>query len=94
MIRITGCPNGCGRPYLGEIGLVGKSPGHYQLWLGASPNGDRLNQLYRESVTEEEILDLLRPIFQQFAEQRIDGERFGDFAVRKGFVSDPSGYDI
>ncbi|HAC34126.1 MAG TPA: NADPH-dependent assimilatory sulfite reductase hemoprotein subunit, partial [Gammaproteobacteria bacterium] len=47
MIRITGCPNGCGRPYLGEIGLVGKSPGHYQLWLGASPNGDRLNQLYR-----------------------------------------------
>ncbi|MEL0083439.1 MAG: NADPH-dependent assimilatory sulfite reductase hemoprotein subunit [Gammaproteobacteria bacterium] len=82
MIRMTGCPNGCGRPYLGEIGLVGKSPGHYQLWLGASVNGDRLSRLEHESVNEEQILNILTPLIQQYAEERKSGEPFGDFVVR------------
>ncbi len=94
IIRITGCPNGCGRPALAEIGLVGKSPEHYQLWLGASPNGDRLNQLVKESATEAEIIELLTPIIQQFAADRLPGERFGDYVTRSGYVDDPTGYEI
>ncbi|MDF1818107.1 MAG: assimilatory sulfite reductase (NADPH) hemoprotein subunit [Immundisolibacteraceae bacterium] len=94
IIRIIGCPNGCGRAPLAEIGLVGKSPGHYQLWLGASPNGDRLNQLVKESATEAEILQLLRPILQSFAQERLPQERFGDFVTRSGYVDDPAGYEI
>ena len=94
IIRIIGCPNGCGRAPLAEIGLVGKSPGHYQLWLGASPNGDRLNQLVKESATEAEILELLRPILKSFADKRLPEERFGDFVTRSGYVDDPAGYEI
>lgn len=84
MVRMTGCPNGCGRPYLGEIGLVGKSPGHYQLWLGASINGDRLNTLYKESVNEEQILAILTPMIRHYAKQKKNGESFGDFVIRSG----------
>ena len=94
IIRITGCPNGCGRPSLAEIGLVGKSPGHYQFWLGASPNGDRLNQLYRESVTEAQMLEILAPMLEKFAASRIEGERFGDFVYRSGYIDDATGYEI
>lgn len=94
IVRITGCPNGCGRAPLAEIGLVGKSPGHYQLWLGASPNGDRLNQLVKESVTEEQIFELLAPMLKTFADKRLPGERFGDFVTRNGYVDDPTGYEI
>lgn len=87
VIRSTGCPNGCGRPYLGEIGLVGKVPGKYNLYLGAGFDGERLNKRYRTSVTHEEIIDELRPILLSYAKEREEGERFGDFTIRKGYVN-------
>ena len=86
IIRSTGCPNGCGRPYLGEIGLVGKVPGKYNLSLGAGFGGERLNKLYRSSVTHAEIIDALKPILLDYAKERSEGERFGDFTIRKGYV--------
>ncbi len=86
IIRSTGCPNGCGRPYLGEIGLVGKVPGKYNLYLGAGFDGERLNKLYRTSVTHEQIIDELKPILLSYAKEREEGERFGDFTIRKGYV--------
>jgi len=86
LIRMTGCPNGCGRPFLGEIGLVGRSPGKYNLYLGAGFTGNRLNTLYREMLNEQEILQELSGIIAAYAEERKAGERFGDFTVRKGLV--------
>jgi sulfite reductase (NADPH) hemoprotein beta-component len=85
-IRMTGCPNGCARPYLGEIGLIGKSPGRYNLYLGASHNGDRLNKLYGETFDEETILKALTPIIEDYARSREDGESFGDFVIRKKYI--------
>jgi len=85
-IRSTGCPNGCGRPYLGEIGLVGKAPGKYNLYLGAGLDGMRLNKLYRQAITHDEILEAVSPILKDFAQNRTDGERFGDFCIRKEYV--------
>ena len=85
-IRSTGCPNGCGRPYLGEIGLVGKAPGKYNLYLGAGLDGMRLNKLYRQAITHEEIVAELKPVLQDFAGNRSEGERFGDFCIRSGYV--------
>lgn len=85
-IRMTGCPNGCGRPYLGEIGFVGRAPGKYNLYLGASFNGDRMNVLYKEALDENQILETLDPIISGFAEQRLEGEHFGDFILRKEIV--------
>jgi len=90
VIRMTGCPNGCGRPYLAEIGLVGKAPGKYNLYLGAAFNGSRLNSLYRASVASDAIVPLLRPIIRRYSGERNPGERFGDFAIRAGYVK-PSG---
>lgn len=87
LLRITGCPNGCGRPFLGEIGLVGRSLGKYNLYFGAGFSGDRLNTLYKEVLSEEEILSELSVILGQYASERNNGERFGDFAIRKGIVS-------
>ena len=84
--RMTGCPNGCARPYLGEIGLVGKSPGRYNLHIGASFVGDRVGGLYRENLDEAGILSALTPLLEDYAASRDAGERFGDFAVRKGHV--------
>ena len=86
-IRSTGCPNGCGRPYLGEIGLVGKAPGKYNLYLGAGLDGTRLNKLYRPAITHEEIVDELRPVLEDFAANRGPEERFGDFCIRKSYVN-------
>jgi sulfite reductase (NADPH) hemoprotein beta-component len=88
VIRMTGCPNGCGRPYLAEIGLIGKSPGYYNLYLGGSFNGSRLNNLYKQTISEKEILDELRIIIQDFATNRLDKERFGDFVIRKNYVAE------
>lgn len=88
VIRMTGCPNGCGRPYLAEIGLIGKSPGYYNLYLGGSFNGSRLNNLYKETISEQEILDELRIIIDDFAKNRIVNERFGDFVIRKKYVTE------
>jgi sulfite reductase (NADPH) hemoprotein beta-component len=86
IIRSTGCPNGCGRPYLGEIGLVGKVPGKYNLYLGAGFAGERLNKLYRTSAKDSELVGLLTPIIRHYAKNRKDGERFGDFVIREGYV--------
>jgi len=86
VIRSTGCPNGCGRPYLGEIGLVGKVPGKYNLYLGAGFDGERLNKLYRTSITHDQIVEALKPILLDYAKERNEGERFGDFTIRKGYV--------
>lgn len=88
VIRMTGCPNGCGRPYLGEIGFVGKSEGHYNMYLGANFNGTRLNALYRETLTEEEILNELKPIIADYAGNRTAGEKFGDFVIRRKYVNE------
>ena len=85
-MRMTGCPNGCARPYLAEIALVGKAPGHYNLYLGASASGDRLNALYRENIGEQAILEALQPLLRRYAAERLAGESFGDFVVRLGIV--------
>ena len=88
VIRMTGCPNGCGRPYLAEIGFVGKSEGHYNLYLGGNFIGTRLNTLYKETLTEDEILAELKPIIADYAGNRSNGEKFGDFIIRKQYVKE------
>lgn len=85
-IRMSGCPNGCPRPYLAEIALVGKAVGKYNLYLGASANGDRMNALYRENIGEAQILETLAPILARYAAEREPGERFGNFVVRAGIA--------
>lgn len=86
VVRMTGCPNGCARPFLAEIGLVGKAPGRYNLHIGAAFEGTRLNAMYRENVGEKEILAALDELFGRYAAEREPGERFGDFTVRTGVV--------
>ena len=85
-IRMTGCPNGCARPYIAEIGLVGKGPGRYNLYLGAGFAGQRLGCLYRENADEDEIVDALQPLLASYSDDRDAGEHFGDFLVRTGVV--------
>lgn len=85
-IRMTGCPNGCARPALGEIAFIGKSLGKYNMYMGAGFAGDRLSKLYRENVGEDDIIDILTPIFKHYASDRKKGEHFGDFVVRTGYV--------
>ncbi|ACB75714.1 NADPH-dependent assimilatory sulfite reductase hemoprotein subunit [Opitutus terrae] len=82
IIRSTGCPNGCARPYMAEIAFVGKAPGRYQLWLGGDAAGTRLNRLYRDTVKDPEIETELRPLLTRWKNERVAGERFGDFAAR------------
>ena len=86
IMRMTGCPNGCARPYLSEIGFVGRNPGLYNLYLGAAFDGSRLSKLYAQDVNEERILALLDPLLQSYAKERKSGERFGDFCIRMGHV--------
>ncbi|MEQ9823128.1 MAG: assimilatory sulfite reductase (NADPH) hemoprotein subunit [Puniceicoccaceae bacterium] len=87
VIRMTGCPNGCARPYLGEIAFVGKAPGVYNVYLGAAFNGNRLNKLYRDAVPQDNLVPLLRPILIDYATHRKKGEHFGDFVIRAGYVA-------
>lgn len=87
-IRMTGCPNGCARPYLAEIAFVGKAPGIYNMYLGAGFHGQRLNRLYKPSLKEDQILAELAPIFKDFAANRKGGEPFGDFVIRQGYVTE------
>lgn len=82
IMRMTGCPNGCARPYLAEIGLVGRSPGRYNLYLGASYEGDRLAMLAGENMDEEKIITTLTSWFEAFVKDRRQEERFGDFVMR------------
>jgi sulfite reductase (NADPH) hemoprotein beta-component len=88
--RISGCPNGCSRPYLGEIALVGRAPGRYDLRLGADASGERLNAPHLENAAEADILAALDGLFAVYAAGRGDGERFGDFLVRTGVVTPPA----
>lgn len=88
VIRMTGCPNGCGRPYLAEIGLIGKSKGHYNLYLGGSFTGNRLNTLYKETLNEAQILTELDGLFKAYASERSKDEKFGDFVIRTGVVDE------
>jgi sulfite reductase (NADPH) hemoprotein beta-component len=82
IIRSTGCPNGCARPYMAEIAFVGKAPGRYQLWLGGNASGTRLNTLFKDVVKDPEIEAELRPILARFTKERNSGERFGDWCDR------------
>lgn len=86
VMRMTGCPNGCARPYVAEIGLVGKGPGRYNLLLGGDGRGLRLNRLYRKNLDERELLDTLEEQFRLYAAERKPKERFGDFVIRRGLV--------
>ena len=86
VIRMTGCPNGCARPYVAEIGLVGRSPGLYNLYLGAAFDGSRLNKLYARDVDKNGIVTALEPMLLRYAKERDEGERFGDFVIRAGYV--------
>lgn len=85
-IRMTGCANGCARPYIAEIGLVGKAPGRYSLFLGAGFAGQRLGSKYLDNANEQEIIDALTPLFGRYAAERRHSEHFGDFLVRAGVV--------
>ncbi|MED4715773.1 assimilatory sulfite reductase (NADPH) hemoprotein subunit [Bacillus badius] len=87
-IRMTGCPNGCARPALAEIAFIGKAPGKYNMYLGAGFSGNRLSKLYKENIGEKEILEALRSILFQYAKERQEGERFGDFVIRAGIVKE------
>ncbi|ASB90035.1 assimilatory sulfite reductase (NADPH) hemoprotein subunit [Bacillus sonorensis] len=87
-IRMTGCPNGCARHALGEIGFIGKAPGKYNMYLGAAFDGSRLSKMYRENIGEEEILKELRTILPRYAKERKEGEHFGDFVIRAGVIKE------
>jgi len=86
-LRMTGCPNGCARPYIAEIALVGKGPGRYNLYLGAAFDGSRMNKLYAEDLDDAGIVAALDPVFAAYAAKRQKGEHFGDFCIRAGFVA-------
>jgi sulfite reductase (NADPH) hemoprotein beta-component len=87
VIRMTGCPNGCARPYLAEIGLVGKGPGRYNLYLGAAFDGSRLSKLYAEDLDHGGIITTLDPLFAAYAKERAAGEHFSQFVIRSGVVA-------
>jgi sulfite reductase (NADPH) hemoprotein beta-component len=90
IIRSTGCPNGCARPYMAEIAFVGKAPNKYQIYLGGSETGTRLNRLYKDSVKGDDILNELRPVLSRFVKERTPGERFGDWCHRGFLDAQPS----
>jgi sulfite reductase (NADPH) hemoprotein beta-component len=86
-MRMTGCPNGCARPYVAEIAFTGRAPGKYNLYLGGGFHGERLNRLYRENIGEAAILDILGEMLGRYARERGEGERFGDFTLRAGYFA-------
>jgi sulfite reductase (ferredoxin) len=85
VVRMTGCPNGCARPYMAELGFVGSAPESYQVWLGGSPDQTRLAQAYVDRMPIHELELFLEPIFVFFKKERKPGEKFGDFCDRVGF---------
>ena len=86
VMRMTGCPNGCARPWLAEVAFVGKAYGAYNMYLGGGYHGQRLNKLYRSSIKEEEILEIMKPLLKRYSLEREEGERFGDFCIRVGVI--------
>ncbi|MGH8048305.1 MAG: NADPH-dependent assimilatory sulfite reductase hemoprotein subunit [Chthoniobacterales bacterium] len=93
-LRITGCPNGCGRPSLAEIGFVGRAPGKYALYLGAKYNGTRLNRLVSPSITIDDAVALLTPIIKRYAIEREEGEGFGDYCDRVVLPPDATTHSV
>ena len=90
-IRMTGCPNGCARPYLAEIGLVGRNPGTYNLYLGGAFDGTRLNKLYARDLRHDGVLAALTPLIEGYAAKRAPGEHFSDFVIRAGYIKPTRG---
>lgn len=86
VMRMTGCPNGCARPFVAELGLVGKGPGRYNLHLGGDGRGSRLARLYRKNLNEDQLLVVIDGLLGRYATERTSTERFGDFVVRVGIV--------
>lgn len=86
VMRMTGCPNGCARPWVAEVAFVGKAYGAYNMYLGGGYHGQRLNKLYRSSIGEEEILELMKGLLGRYSRERESGERFGDWCLRAGIV--------
>ncbi|KKW52371.1 sulfite reductase subunit beta [Pantoea ananatis] len=87
VLRVTGCPNGCGRAMLAEVGLVGKAPGRYNLHIGGNRIGTRIPRMYRENITEPEILATIDELVGRWAKEREAAEGFGDFVIRVGIVA-------
>ena len=87
VMRMTGCPNGCARPWMAEIACVGKAFGAYNLMLGGGHRGERINKLYRSSLKEDEILAELKPMFKRWSLERNEGEPFGDWVIRAGIIA-------
>ncbi len=88
IIRMSGCPNGCSRPYVAEIAFTGRAVGKYNVYLGGGFEGQRLNKLYLNNVDEKTILKELTPIIHHYATERYEGEPFGDFVIRLGYVKE------
>ncbi len=88
ILRVTGCPNGCGRAMLAEIGLVGKGPGKYNMYLGGNQAGTRVPKLYQENVDETSILTIIDELVARWSNERNEGEAFGDFTIRAGIVAE------
>jgi len=88
VVRMTGCPNGCARPYIAEIGFSGRGPGTYNVYLGGGFHGQRLNKPWLDNVDEATILAQLTPIIGRWAQERQAGEPFGDFCIRAGYVAE------
>lgn len=93
-LRVTGCPNGCARPYLAEIGFVGRAPNKYALYLGAAYNGTRLNRLVSPSITIDDAVTLLTPIIKRYAVERQEGEGFGDYCNRVILPEDATTHSV
>ncbi|KIW94155.1 sulfite reductase (NADPH) hemoprotein, beta-component [Cladophialophora bantiana CBS 173.52] len=86
VMRMTGCPNGCARPWVAEAAFVGKAYGAYNMYLGGGYHGQRLNKLYRSSIKEDEILEIMQGLLGRYAKERNAGERFGDWTIRAGVI--------
>lgn len=88
VMRMTGCPNGCARPWLAEVAFVGKAYGAYNMYLGGGYHGQRLNKLYRSSIKEDEILEIMTDLLARYAKERNAGEHFGDWTIRAGIINE------
>lgn len=86
VLRVTGCPNGCGRAMLSEVGLIGKAPDRYNLHLGGNRTGTRIPRMYRENISSAAILSVLEELIGRWSQERADGEDFGDYLIRAGVV--------
>ncbi|ARP39380.1 assimilatory sulfite reductase (NADPH) hemoprotein subunit [Vibrio syngnathi] len=88
ILRITGCPNGCGRAMLAELGLVGKAPGRYNMHLGGNKAGTRIPKMYKENITSAQILEEIDSLVGRWATERSENEGFGDFTIRAGIIEE------